>query len=68
MIPTHPARLPASRCYAGASRGSTSFVLVLRDVPLPRFLLDAISDHAAKLKLGKNAVLCRTPERNPPAP
>jgi integrase len=33
----------------------------LRDVPMPRFLVDAVTDHAATLKLGRNAVLCRTP-------
>jgi integrase len=31
----------------------------LRDVPMPRFLLDGVTDHAAGLGLGKNAVLCR---------
>ena len=33
----------------------------LRDVPMPRFLLDRVTDHTARLELGKNAVLCRTP-------
>jgi hypothetical protein len=28
---------------------------------MPQFLLDAVTDHAARLKLIKNAVLCRTP-------
>jgi integrase len=33
----------------------------LRDVPMRRFVLGAVTDHAARLKLGKNAVVCRTP-------
>jgi integrase len=33
----------------------------LRDVPMPRFLLDAVTDHAARLKLGGGDTLCRTP-------
>jgi integrase len=33
----------------------------IRDVPMPRFLLDAVTDHAAQLKLGRSDVLCRTP-------
>jgi integrase len=33
----------------------------LRDVPMPRFLLDAVADHSARLKLGASDVLCRTP-------
>ena len=28
---------------------------------MPRFLLDAVTDHAARLKLGGSDVLCRTP-------
>jgi integrase len=33
----------------------------LRDVPMPQFLMYAVTDHAVQLKLGRNAVLCRTP-------
>lgn len=33
----------------------------LRDVPMPGFLMDAVTDHVASLNLGKNAGLCRTP-------
>jgi integrase len=33
----------------------------LRDVPMPQILLDAVTDHSARLKLGRSAVLCRTP-------
>ena len=35
----------------------------LRDVPLPRFLQDAVTDHSARLELQpkRSAVLCRTP-------
>jgi integrase len=33
----------------------------LRDVPMPLFLLDAVTEHSARLKLGRSAVLCRTP-------
>ena len=33
----------------------------LRDVPMPRSLLDAVNDHSARLKLGASDVLCRTP-------
>jgi len=33
----------------------------LRDVPMPRFLLDAVTDHAARLKLDASGLLCRTP-------
>jgi len=32
----------------------------LRDVPMPGFLMDAVTDHVASLNLGKNAGLCRT--------
>jgi integrase len=33
----------------------------LRDVPMPRFLLDAVTDHAEQLGLGDHDVLCCTP-------
>ena len=33
----------------------------LRDVPMPRFVLDAVTDHAQQLGLGDRDVLCRTP-------
>ena len=33
----------------------------LRDVPMPRFLRAAVTDHAARLSLGGSDVLCRTP-------
>lgn len=32
-----------------------------RDVPMPRFVLDAVIDHAQQLGLGDREVLCRTP-------
>ena len=33
----------------------------LRDVPMPRFVLDAVIDHAEQLSLSDHDVLCRTP-------
>jgi integrase len=33
----------------------------LRDVPMPQILPDAVTDHSARLKLGRSAVLCRAP-------
>jgi len=33
----------------------------LRDVPMPRFLLGAVTDHSARLNLGSSDVLCHTP-------
>ncbi len=32
-----------------------------RDVPMPRFVLDAVTAHARQFALGKSDVLCRTP-------
>ncbi len=33
----------------------------LRDVPMPRFLLNVVAEHADRFALGRNEVLCRTP-------
>jgi integrase len=33
-----------------------------RDVPMPRFVLDVVMDHAQQLGLGDHDVLCRTPK------
>ena len=33
----------------------------IRDVPMPRFVLDAVTGHAEQLGLGDHDVLCRTP-------
>jgi integrase len=35
----------------------------VRDVPAPFFVQEAIVDHAERLELGENDVLCRTPRR-----
>ena len=33
----------------------------LRDVPMPRLVLDAVTAHACQLGLDAHAILCRTP-------
>jgi integrase len=45
-----------SRPVLAAPKTSSS----VRDVPLPTFLLDAITDHAERLRLSPDDVLCRT--------
>ena len=55
---------PGAVARSAAAPGAPKTISSVREVPLPRFVQDAITDHVEELQLAPDQILCRTPRGN----